>query len=40
VNDRIDALKEGLDHTNTRLDDALNIRERLLALEVKLAARA
>jgi prefoldin subunit 5 len=46
VNDRIDALKERveqtnrcLDDTNKRLDEALDIRERLAALEARMAAR-
>ena len=46
VNDRIDALKERVEQTNRRLDDtnrrlaeALDIRERLAALEVWMAAR-
>jgi chromosome segregation ATPase len=46
VNDRIDALKERveqtnrrLDDTNKRLDEALDIRERLAALEARMVAR-
>ena len=40
INDRIDTLKERVTETNKRLDEALNIRERLAAVEAKLAARA
>ena len=39
VHDRIDAVKDQLEHSNKRLDEALNIRERLAALEAKIAAR-
>jgi len=39
VNDRIDALKDRVEQSDKRLDEALNIRERLAAIEVKLAAR-
>jgi hypothetical protein len=39
VSDRIDALKERVAETNKRLDEALDIRERLATLEAKFAAR-
>jgi hypothetical protein len=32
-------IKDRIEHTDKRLGEALNIRERLTALEVKLAAR-
>jgi prefoldin subunit 5 len=39
VNDRIDTLKERVGESNKRLDEALDIRERLATLEAKFAAR-
>ncbi len=39
VDDRIDALKDRQEQTNKRLDEALDIRERLAAVEAKLAVR-
>ena len=39
VNDRLDTLRERVAETNKRLDEALDIRERLATLEAKFAAR-
>jgi chromosome segregation ATPase len=39
VDDRIDTLRERVADTNKHLDEALDIRERLAAVEAKLAAR-
>ncbi len=39
LNSRIDAVNTRIDALSQRLDDALNIRERLIALESKFAAR-
>ena len=39
VDDRIDTLKERVTEANRRLDEALDIRERLATLEAKFAAR-
>jgi chromosome segregation ATPase len=39
VNDRIDTLKERFEQSNKRMDEALDIRERLASLEARVAAR-